>query len=418
MLSFRAVIVPLVLLITVNPARAVKTKIILAPVKDSSLTNLLPVTAPDARCAVVSDSLGWLAFGHRPTYKKAHVSLFRLDNQGKPASAEPIPLKLPAPAALAKYPNYALDLAFHPKLPLLYVWQDIQLPNPAVPLPAATVKDLDHLLIYSLEKTPPELLLSLCRGPDFGHGKLGGSIAVEPKGGRLYVPNGLNPKDASYARVGSYDLDTDGLPIWSDKSAPKGGTRAVRIAAINAAKSAGKDVLPQRVTPPEATYTAPNNTYGIGWGMIPLARNVLVFGGCYAVITWEPDNRRVQVSTLFLENISKPHPIAAHPTLPVIYASSPDYDFAFRLHHADGYLSLMPQKVSFKGAVLLTPPVVVAKANKVAFGGQNRVFLVGLTKKGDFKEERTQVTVNNPRVEAMAYSLKFDKLYVAVEVSK
>ena len=31
----------------------------------------------------------------------------------------------PRPDALAKYPNYPLALAFHPKLPLLYVWQDV-----------------------------------------------------------------------------------------------------------------------------------------------------------------------------------------------------------------------------------------------------------------------------------------------------
>jgi hypothetical protein len=410
-------LVPLLALLIGVPAAGGKNALTLPDVKDSRVANLQPVTAPEVRCAAVSDN-GWLAFGHRPTYKKGHVSLFRLDAQGKPAAAVATLLTIPHPAAVARNPNSPVSLVFHPKLPLLYVWQDIQLPPNAPPLPAATVKDLDHLLIYSLEKPAPELILSLCRGPEFAHGKTLGSVAVDSAGKRLFIPNLQDPKNAAAVMLGAYDLDADGLPVWSDRSVPKGAAKAARVAAINAAKVAGKPVLPQSLTPYDSTYTFPVSPFGCGYGMVPITDRVLLFGGPYGVMGWEPSNRRVKVHGMFLENFARPYAVAGHPTLPVVYATSLTYNVAFRLKHADGYLTLMPQKVELTGATLLSPPAVMGRSGKVAFGGSRRVYFVGLNDKGDFKPERTQVVVDNPAVEALVYSEKFDRLYVPVEISK
>src|SRR5262249_31685469 len=104
--------------------------------KIGRIANLTPVTVPSARCIAIGETAGWLAFGHDKTFTDGHVSLVKLDAKGNPA-AYSIPLKLPRPAGLVKHANYPLALAFHPKLPVLYVWQDIaiQYTNPEAPQP-------------------------------------------------------------------------------------------------------------------------------------------------------------------------------------------------------------------------------------------------------------------------------------------
>jgi hypothetical protein len=57
----------------------------------------------------------------------------------------------------------------------------------------------------------------------------------------------------------------------------------------------------------------------------------------------------------------------------------------------------------------------MGKANKIAVGGQWAVFVVPLDDEGRFKPERVQQKVGVSLVEALTYSDKFDRLYVAVE---
>jgi hypothetical protein len=408
-------ITPCVLVLIPVSARA-KPAITLPEAKNKPIANLLPVTAPSARCAAVSDQSRWLAFGHRPTYAKAHVSLYRLDTKGKPATAVPVLSKLPRPAALVKYPNYPLGLAFHPRLPLLYVWQDIEIP-PAVPAPAAVaLKDFDHLLVYRLKKAGPELVVSLGRGTEFSFGKTGGTLAVDPEGKYLYVPNLHDVKTPTQVHAGRYDLDADGLPVL-DPRAAKNQTLAARVAALNAAKAAGKAVLPGRLTP-YGPYWFPDTVHGTAHGWVAFAGGRVLVGGHYSVMTWEPDHRKAKMSLVGLENIGRPFVLGGHPKLPVVFATAVGYNYAYRLQHADGHLTLLPQKVVLEGAILLSPPVALNRLRRVAFGGKNRVYVVRLDKKGRVLPGRLQAEVNNPTAEALAYSEKFDRLYVAVEVSK
>src|SRR5438128_2314613 len=69
--------------------------------KIGKIANLVPVTAPSARCIAIGEAAGWLAFGHDKIFADAHVSLVKLDAKGNPA-AYSIPLKLPRPAGLVK----------------------------------------------------------------------------------------------------------------------------------------------------------------------------------------------------------------------------------------------------------------------------------------------------------------------------
>src|SRR5262245_9135539 len=85
---------------------------------------VVPLVAPGATCAAAGDGAGLVAVGQKVS-KEAQVSLFRLDAQGQPGAA-PVVVKLPKPPALAARETYPLSLVFHPSLPLLYVWQDVE----------------------------------------------------------------------------------------------------------------------------------------------------------------------------------------------------------------------------------------------------------------------------------------------------
>src|SRR5438067_1216485 len=139
------------LILFVAPAVTAQPAITLPKPVKGKLPELVPVTAPSAACLAVGEASGWLAFGHDISYKEAQVSLVRLDAKGNPA-AYSIALKLPPLApTLVKFANYPLALAFHPKLPLLYAWQEINVPfgnPPAAPLPG--LEQFDHLLVYSV----------------------------------------------------------------------------------------------------------------------------------------------------------------------------------------------------------------------------------------------------------------------------
>src|SRR5262249_6912960 len=142
-------------------------KVTFAPPKTGTIKNLVPVMAQSARCAAVSDVHQMLAFGHDKAYTDAQVSLVRLDAQGTPL-AYATPIKLPRPSGLDKLPSYVTGVAFHPRLPLLYVWQDFAgvyaNPPPAAP---KEVMLFDHLHIVSFAKETPEVLISLCRGQEY-----------------------------------------------------------------------------------------------------------------------------------------------------------------------------------------------------------------------------------------------------------
>src|SRR5262249_26014099 len=133
----------------------------LTPTEHDKVPNIVPLVAPGAYCAAAGDALGMVAVGHKVD-KQARLSLFRLRAQGKPTGV-PIVVNLPKPATLATRDPYPLSLAFHPSLPLLYVWQEVEgLKDDPVPPDEPAWKDFDHLLIYALDKEP-ELLIALCR---------------------------------------------------------------------------------------------------------------------------------------------------------------------------------------------------------------------------------------------------------------
>jgi hypothetical protein len=411
------------------PARAITVK--LTPTDLTKLPWIQPLVAPGATCAAVGETAGRLAIGQK-VGKEAQISLYALDASGKPTAVAPVVLKLPKPATLATRECYPLSLAFHPSLPLLYVWQDVEglKGEPAPPADPAW-KDFDHLLIYAVDKAAPELLLSLCRGQRFHTGCVAGSVHPDAAGGKLYVPNmrfgAKNPPDS--AAVGWFSLDGDGLPVAGDEEPKKASpvlppekaavVRAARIAVLKAAVAADKPVGAFRHTP--------ENTYGFsywpcGAGFIPYSRDVFISCGPYGLVTWNSADRRGRAQVFLMPvNFLSYYctRIAAHPTQPAVFVSVVGYSYAHRIEHAEGYLTLAPQVVLLEGATLKTPPVVLGKRNLVAFGGPNALYLAPIDAVGKFKKEAgMSVAVHAAIAEGIAWSEKFQRLYVAVEKLK
>src|SRR5262249_55968915 len=104
-----------------------------------------------------------------------------------------------------------------------------------------------------------------------------------------------------------------------------------------------------------------------------------------------------------------------HPTLPIVYNTVINTSWLHIMEHAEGYLTLAPRLGVLTEAHLSSYPVVLSKRNLVAVGGRNFVHLMAMDAKGLLKNERIDLNVNNPALSALAYSEKFDRLFVIVE---
>jgi hypothetical protein len=389
--------------------------IVLSPAKiGQKIPSLTPVTAPSARCIAIGETAGWLAFGHEKTFADAHVSLIKLDAKGNPA-AYSIPLKLPRPAGLGKHANYPLALAFHPRLPVLYVWQDIAIPytNPEAAQPP-DLKNFDHLHIYSVAKEPPELLASLCRGPEYLYGSSGGALLSESSGGFLYVPNLKDLKNSGIFRFGRFALDEAGLPKLEAKDAALPlPARLKRLAELNAAKP----IVPQQITLTDYVTLFPFNPFGSGMSFVEAGPNVVIAGGHTGLISWRPDDKRVTLSGLAFRHHGY-QMITGHSHLPSMYSTLFNSDMLTRAEQVEGYLTMVPQTYKVPDANLYSQPSVFDKGKKLAIGGRYRIYVLNLDDTGRCLPEVVQVPIMNPAVQAMAYSQRFDRLYVSIEVSK
>lgn len=361
--------------------------------KPGTVDRLSLVMAHDARHVALSDAHGWLAFAHDQKHADAHVSLVKLDDKGNPA-AKNIALQLPCPTGLGKKGNYALSVAFHPKLPLLYVWQEanwnyfLQATKPA----PKDVWELDHLLIYDVSTDPPKLLRSLCRGQEYLFGLQGGQVAVDPEGAFLYIPNLRDPTNIVWWKVGRYPLDKEGMPQGADKG-------------------------PVEKTPPDHVSLFAANQHGVGTSIVPLSRDIALLGGVKGVMGWRPEDKAALVNAVPIK-YQNPALVAAHPALPAVYAVRMQTDSMFRLDQTDGFLSLIPRQWTFPGKKLMSAPVFLPKTNQLVVGGQHFLYLLDLDDAGDAKVDAVEMQVFNDAVRALIYSPRFDRLYASVDLSK
>ena len=184
---------------------------------------------------------------------------------------------------------------------------------------------------------------------------------------------------------------------------------------------AGRPVLPQRVTPINGEIAPDVPGASTGHGFVPLSRDLVLFGGGHdvALATWQPEDRRVRLNLVQPSGGYRYHYPTGHPTLPVVYIVVINSPYLYRIEHVDGQPTLAPQHIDvLRQQPLHSPPVVMAKHNLLALGGHLRILLVPLDAKGRIQPERTQVLIGNQPVQALAYSARFDRLYVGVEKGK
>jgi hypothetical protein len=392
--------------------------------------------APAARCAAVSDVASVLAVAHRPK-SPAHLSIFHLDPQGQVVAGDPVPLMLPKPPALGDRLNQVLGMACHPRFPLLYVWQDVpQNDAPTPPIEPALSAEFDHLFIYSIEESPPKLLLATARGADFHCGAIVGGFALDATATRLYVPNmqQLDPMKKTVPAVGWMQLAPDGLPALVDTNpaavAAAAGTaapapaalgppeaaasRAARLPALEVAKAPG---AAQSLNLHRESAPATFGDWPCPFSYAPLTDNAVLTASYSGAVSWVLSDRLGRFGYFFIHPyLAYRYRIAAHPKLPSAYVTNVAYDGRIvRLEHADGYITLVPHAVMIDNAVIHTPPLVLPRTNQVAVGTNGRICVVDLDTDGRLQPKGVQMTVNNPQIEALVWSERFGRLYVPVE---
>ncbi|MEO8205273.1 MAG: hypothetical protein ABI615_03775 [Chthoniobacterales bacterium] len=362
------------------------------PVSKTPVPSLVQIALPGTRCAAVSDSQSLLAIGHHAS-NGMHISIYTLDATGTPSVAPAAQVALPTSPALQKSENYPISVAFHPTLPLLYVWQDINAPE----MPAAqddknpVYKEFDHLLIYAVKGGGSlQLVQSLARGPGFAYKQTLGKLEVDPINQRLFLPNLRVPKalmDAT-ASVGYYSLDVQGMP----------------------ARTASQPTPTPKVLTPLVAYP-------VGLGFAGASKDAVIVGAQDGPIVWEFDNRRVNASKIYFHNAAGLW-VSGHPKLPLVYMAGNNTPKVFCMEHVDGFLTLLPQRVTVDGASFQSAPVVMTKQNRIAVGGINFVYTFKLDATGRLTTEMEQSPLSQARVSALAYSEKLDRLYVGVDLLK
>jgi hypothetical protein len=364
----------------------------LQEVQEDSYPFITEIPAPDAAELAVSEAARLVAVRYHG--KNAdQVSIFSLDKTGALTGAQPISLVLPK-RELAEHPNYALGLTFHPSLPLLYVWQDVTVPDDA------DARTFEHLLAFRIADGKAELAQACGKGSDYAIGRKLGYVAVDRKATRLFFPNLEHKKNDKWINgVGYFALGEDGLVLAAEGTADPG------------------HFVPQRETE-FADFIASDKA----GGFLPVADDVIIFAGVAGPISWDLVEARQRLTMYCAHPPSRNNRrIGAHPTRPVVYMSftlceEPDCVhpiFVMRLKHAEGYITSDFQLTNIYGP--LTPPVVLGRRQMVACGGKSQVHLISIDAEGNLLPEVRRAKVGNNEITALSYSDEFDKLYVAVE---
>ena len=84
------------------------------------------------------------------------------------------------------------------------------------------------------------------------------------------------------------------------------------------------------------------------------------------------------------------------------------------MNHVGGVLTLLPQKYILTNAVFQSTPVILSKQKKIAVGGTNTVYMIGLNPEGRFDGTGESVQIPKTPVKAMTYSEKTNRLYIGV----
>jgi len=407
---------------------------------DSLADRLVPILAPGTSCMAQNDALRLVIAGCADE-PEGHLLLFSLDSDGLLLEAMPTTVSLPGTDGLDNFSRKPLALLFHPTLPLLYVWQDIE-PHRDVASKKTTIEDhLSHLLIYAVDQGTLRLEMTTGSGPSFAFAQSRASMATDPQGTRLFVGNLKRPKPPSEtqdpndlrtqfspggASIGYYNLDEKGMP------------RPTRVPVEGKLDQRGLQEFQWRVQP-NPTDIGHVRGQPTGLGFVAPNRHVVLLGGVMdGPAVWDTRNRRATLSLIRIPHPerdyapgSEPGPdspvlamkgfghnniIGPHGTLPIIYGAQLNGPMLYRVEHAEGYPTMLPSTTIVSNAAFHSAPLTAGTLNPhLVVGGKNGLHMIMLDTKGRFTPEFTRVELPNPRVQAIAYSRRFDRLYVPVE---
>lgn len=385
---------------------------------DAPIPYLETVVAPGAVCAVVSDVANVLIVGHgpQPECRETFLSVYPLDAQGRVPPATPampavgdkpaqplvpnksvvVPIARPEP--LARLPHAVGAMVAHPKLPLLYVWMDVQAPAAAKPEEDPVFAHLERLLIFSIKDgTLVPLAQSLCRGPAFAHSMPNApapvwfTLVLDPAATRLYLPNMRDT--AGGIAVGVLGLDAAGMPVRKEDKPD------VKVHGVGGL-----------LTGPHAWAV----------GLVHGSDDVFIVANNLGPFTVDTANRRGRYG-LYRCNGWGPHTpdhrfrVVGHPDGDTFFMTAPPQgNFVCMLDHSEGYITGLPRRITITGSAVQSAPVVMANRRRVAFGGVNRIHVVRYDAAGRFEPVVEQAAVMSPAVMAICASPKFDRLYAAV----
>ncbi|NBV23231.1 MAG: hypothetical protein EBS05_15090 [Proteobacteria bacterium] len=396
----------LLVFVGVSPAADIRREFEIAPtILKEAPAYISQVQVPDANCAAVSPVAPLLVVGHRTTNNQ-HLAVFRLDAASLPAGA-PNWITLPKPAVLATNVNYPLGLQFHPKLPLLYVWQDINGPPGDKQENHAAFKnhlEFDHLLLYAVKDGALELIQTGARGTGFHCGLPAGTVGLDAEAKTLFVPNALGAT-WDEAGIGSYELDDQGLLVDQDKPSTESGK-------VKGLKTAPKNRFERRVVLLQRKRTHRYYPSGAGW---VTGSEAMIMGGYSGCLVIDFNQGNLRQTWFNLPDAVGNCVIAGHPQAPAVYLCLQNTSRLFQIAHSDGFVSLLPQAAVVTGARLTGAPVVLTRQSQVGVGDARSLHLFGLLPDGRLDGKVDQLPLPAAQVRGLAYSEKHGRLYVSVD---
>ena len=412
---------------TVNALAAALAALLIAassPAHASEMTGIVHrVEVPDARALAVHEQLGWLAVAHAQD-DRARLSIFRLNETGELRdNASPEPVMLPRPDSLSRFPHYPLALAFHPDLPVLYVWQDITGIDPDDRSTHQTVRDrFPHLIIYEIDEQGLKQIGTHGTGAALAFSQSEAALAVSRDGDRLFIPNFHSAPNNPMrwgGGIGYFDLDEKGRLV------------PVRVPIEGSLDGRGITEFKMKIKP-TFVYTGFHRANTVSRESRPMHRlptrslfaptkRAVVFGTNTGIGVWDTVDRRQALSEVNVGGAGVGgRYVAGHPQLPLIYAGQRGGGAILRIQHVNGFPTMLPEctrlPVVAQGGFVSTPVPFHGQAHGLAIGGRGRIYLIPLDENGRVGRafEVMGIASEQP-VRALDYSPRHDRLYVAVD---
>ncbi len=357
--------------------------------------------ATGAVSVAVCDEQGLLAAACRGAV--SGVQLWKLDPDGVP-SAEAVTLPPAVPAGAGALQVGPLRVLFHPRQPVLYVWQGCVLPPQGAPERQAADAEFRCLVVYRWTNNAMETVGSFVGGTHAFLHVGAAALAVDPEGRRLFMAP-LRPVGATRTAIGWLDLDAEGLPKQTPVLKP-GSLDNRGLEEFEMAWHPYRMDVPDFGDQPLWSLVAPSAT--VLWSGTPN-------GGLFI---FDTENRRAAVAYCSVPGIKSSAwtMLAMDPIRPQFFGVGQYWPAIFRMAHAEGYPTLLPETRYEEGAACSSEPVVMTtEPPRVAVGGGRSVHAWTSDKNGRLGGERLVWPVPSAEVRAMAWSVRFKTLYVPAE---